>query len=413
MNQRRVLVILPRIPFPARDGAEVVMSDTLTAMAEAGYAVDVFALNPRKSHRDPNVLASYCRRYAAVNIDTTVHALSLAAELVRPERYDIDNTTLHTSYWISRFIDRTALCALQDFVDAHGPYDVIHCETLFTVYYGLALRESTRCAVVYRSHNVEWRIQSTLADESHNGVVRRMVHRRLAEQTELYERSVSRMVDAIACISHVDASWYSQAATGVLLSTIEPGVRCNNVDERDYNEPTIGFIGSLDWEPNTVGVLWFINSVMPIVRRRKPDISFVIAGRNSETFVRTLANTNNIRCLGEVPSSSEFLADRHVVIAPLFSGSGVRIKLLEAFGMAKAVVTTKMGASGLDIQHGVHCLIADTAEEFADACMLLLDNESLRNTIGKNAQAWVSRTHSWDVAIDDLVNLYDRASQRL
>lgn len=413
MNHRRVLVILPRIPFPARDGAEVVMSETLVAMAAAGYAVDVFSLNPRKSRRDPNVLASYCRTHAAAEIDTSVHALHLATELVRNQRYDIDNTTLHTSYWISRFIDGHVLRALQDFVEANGPYDVIHCETLFTVYYGLALRAIYPCAVVYRSHNVEWRIQKTLAGESHVGFVRRMVHRRLAEQTESYERSVSRMVDAIACISHVDASWYSQAATGALVSTIEPGVRCAIVDEPKHDKPTIGFIGSLDWEPNKVGLLWFINSVMPIMRRREPDIWFVIAGRSSESFVRSLEPTQNILCLGEVPSSSEFLADRHVVIAPLFSGSGVRIKLLEAFGMAKAVVTTKMGASGLDIQHGVHCLIADTAEEFADACMLLLDNESLRNTIGKNAQAWVSRTHSWDVAIDDLVNLYDRASQRL
>lgn len=126
-----------------------------------------------------------------------------------------------------------------------------------------------------------------------------------------------------------------------------------------------------------------------------------------------LASKENIRSLGEVPSSSDFLADRQVVIAPLFSGSGVRIKLLEAFGMAKAVVTTAQGASGLDVQHGEHCLIADTAEEFAEACLLLLDNDSLRATIGNNAHAWVSQRHSWNVATEKLISIYDRASQRL
>jgi glycosyltransferase involved in cell wall biosynthesis len=126
--------------------------------------------------------------------------------------------------------------------------------------------------------------------------------------------------------------------------------------------------------------------------------------------MRSLASTENICCLGEVASSSEFLADRQVVIAPLFSGSGVRIKLLEAFGMAKAVVTTTLGASGLDVQHGVHCMIVDKLEEFAEACLLLLDNDSLRNTIGNNAHAWVNQRHSWNVATEKLISLYDRVS---
>ncbi|MFN5379038.1 MAG: glycosyltransferase family 4 protein [Ignavibacteria bacterium] len=408
--QRRVLIILPRIPFPARDGAEVVMSDTLIAMAADGYAVDVFALNPRKSHRDPDVLASYCRKYATVEIDTSLRALKLASKLVRHQRYSVDNTTLHSSYWVGRFIDDNALFELLDFVQANGPYDVIHCETLFTVYYGLALRAIAPCSVVYRSHNVEWRIQQTLASESHIGFARRLIHKRLADQTERYERGVSCMVDAIACISDTDALWYSQLGTEAFVSAIEPGVRCFTVNEsRDY-EPTIGFIGSLDWEPNKVGLLWFINNVMPIMRSRKPDIRFVIAGRSSESFMRSLASTENICCLGEVASSSEFLADRQVVIAPLFSGSGVRIKLLEAFGMAKAVVTTTLGASGLDVQHGVHCMIVDKLEEFAEACLLLLDNDSLRNTIGNNAHAWVNQRHSWNVATEKLISLYDRVS---
>jgi glycosyltransferase involved in cell wall biosynthesis len=411
--QRRVLIILPRIPFPARDGAEVVMSDTLTAMAAAGYAVDVFALNPRKSHRDPAVLASYCRKYAAVGIDTSVHALKLAAKLVRRPHYNVGETTLHASYWVSRFIDDIAFCALRDFVQANGPYDVIHCETLFTVYYGLALSAISPSAVVYRSHNVEWRIQQTLSREKQTSLARRLVHKRLADQTEIYEYEVSCMVDAIACISDNDALWYHQTGTGAFVTTIEPGVRCFTRNESRGGEPTIGFIGSLDWEPNKVGLLWFINDVMPIIRSREPDIWFVIAGRGSESFVIPLASKENIRSLGEVPSSSDFLADRQVVIAPLFSGSGVRIKLLEAFGMAKAVVTTAQGASGLDVQHGEHCLIADTAEEFAEACLLLLDNDSLRATIGNNAHAWVSQRHSWNVATEKLISIYDRASQRL
>ena len=240
--QRRVLIILPRIPFPARDGAEVVMSETLIAMAAAGHSVDVFALNPLKSRRAPDVLAAFCRNFAAVDIDTSVHAAQLAVKLVVHQQFNVDETPLYASYWVSRFIQDNALHALRDFVQANGPYDVIHCETLFTVYYGLTLRSISPCAVVYRSHNVEWRIQQTLARESHLGYARRIVHWRLAAQTERYERRASCMVDAIACISQVDALWYTQTGTKALITTVEPGVRCAIGPGPKATEPTIGYM---------------------------------------------------------------------------------------------------------------------------------------------------------------------------
>jgi glycosyltransferase involved in cell wall biosynthesis len=405
--KRRILVILPRIPLPARDGAEVVMSETLAAFRRQGLEVDVFALNPSRQHRDPSNLDPLCKAHEVADIATDVRLIPLAVSLITSPSIGLGKLTLPVSYWLMRFIDKQVVSALRKFVDLNGPYDVVHCETLFTVYYGLFLASvSPRTKVVYRSHNVEWRIQDRLSQEAGTNLLERAVRARLAHQTKRFEERAVELVNAVACISEQDQQWYSLASPKVPVQTLFPGIREYPDYQRAPVGSTIGFLGSLDWEPNRRGVAWFIEHVWPRIKQQIPDAQFEIAGRGSNSFCAALNLPDGAVCAGEVDSVEEFYRRQAILVSPLFSGSGVRVKLLESFACGKAVVTTAQGAEGLHSSPTQICAIADTPEQFSDACLSLLADTVRRQQLAQSAQAYVREHYSWNAAVEGFERLY-------
>lgn len=409
----RILMILPRIPIPARDGAEVVMLETLQAIRQSGQSVDVFALNPSRQHRDPSLLALVCKTFATANVSTNVSPLHLIASVVAAPSVGIMDQKVPLSYWITRFIDAEALNTLHDFVKQHGPYDVVHCETLFSVYYGLALEHGTARTIVYRSHNVEWRIQDRLAHEPSTPLYQRMIRQVLAKQTRSYECWISNHVDAIAAISAHDAAWHHQLGTHAIVRELHPGISIQSIPKVGEVEYAIGFLGSLDWEPNRKGLVWFLEQVLPLIEEQIPEVRFTIAGRGSEEFCSTLRLPSTATCLGEVDSVSQFYASQTIAVAPLLSGSGIRIKLLEAFALFTPVITTSQGAEGLNVRHGSECMIEDDPRSFAGACIEMLRDKGMRHRCAHAAHAFVEQGYSHRAAATALVDLYRECLERL
>lgn len=390
------------------------MSETLSAFRRQGMEVDVFALNPSRQKRESKNLDPLCRAHAVAAVNTDVRLLPLAASLVHTPTVLVGRRTLPMSYWLLRFVDKHALNALNQFVDRNGPYDIVHCETLFTVFYGLCLAGNTgQTKVVYRSHNVEWRIQQQLSQEAGINLLERAVRSRLAAQTKIYEERISVLVDAIACISEQDRLWYSDASKQTPVRTMLPGMREYAVQEHERTSASIGFLGSLDWEPNRRGVEWFMQKVWPIIRQHVPDTGFEIAGRGSSAFCESVSIPDGAVCIGEVDSIEEFYGRQALLVSPLFSGSGVRIKLLESFACSKAVVTTSQGADGLHQGAENVCCVADSPEQFAEACILLLNNQDRREQLGDAARTYVREQYSWNTAVRNITNLYMQVLQRL
>ncbi len=388
------------------------MLETLMALRRSGIAVDVFALNPSRQRRDPSALDQVCNAYASADVSTEVRPLQLMRSLIAAPSAIIAGERVPLSYWISRFIDQRALDLLQRFVEQHGPYDVVHCETLFTVYYGLAVHPSSAPAVVYRSHNVEWRIQDRLAKESSTSFPVRFIRRVLARQTQNYESWISRRVEAIATISANDAAWYSQHVRDSVVRELHPGISLQPVFEKIDCGNTIGFLGSLDWEPNRKGLVWFIDQVLPFIAEQVPDVCFSIAGRGSKNFCRSLNLPSNAVCIGEVDSVSQFYESQAIAVAPLLSGSGIRIKLLEAFSLSTPVVTTSQGAEGLNVHHGRECMIADDPRLFAQACVELLRDRAMRDSCARAAHTFVETHYSHEAVATTLVQLYRQILER-
>lgn len=412
----KILVVLPRIPVPARDGGAIVMLESLQAMHAAGVDVTVVALNTSKHHADPKVLAHLCRRIYSVDIATEPTALGAVRNLVAPRRSTIDASIKH-SYWVERFISHEALRLVADVAREDGPFDLIHCEQLFTLELGLVARMELARAnapvplVIYRSHNVEYRIQERMAAEQGRSWFERSYRSLLARRTRAFEEEALLVSDACATLSEDDADVYRAVDPSGAIEAVPPGIHLptDDVVAAAARQPdTICLLASMEWAPNVEGTLWFVREVLPMVRKRRPDVVVHIAGRNPGQAITSLQNGADVIVHGEIDDPIAFRLRSAISIVPLFSGSGVRIKILEALGAACPLVTTTIGAEGLPVRDGVHVRIADDARAFADACCDLLEDRAKAAALGSAGRLLMRTSFTWDARMQELLDFYDR-----
>jgi glycosyltransferase involved in cell wall biosynthesis len=157
--------------------------------------------------------------------------------------------------------------------------------------------------------------------------------------------------------------------------------------------PRIVFTGSMDWEPNIDAVEYFCQDIFPSILRQFPDARFQIVGRNPYPRVKKLASAS-VEVTGTVPSVAEYLRNATVVIVPLRIGGGTRLKIFVAMAMKKALISTSIGAEGLDVTSGKDCLLADDAQSFAAAILAVLRDPKLRQAYEENAAVLAAR-YDW------------------
>jgi glycosyltransferase involved in cell wall biosynthesis len=171
----------------------------------------------------------------------------------------------------------------------------------------------------------------------------------------------------------------------------------------------LAFVGLLRYTPNADAANWLVSDILPLIRERAPDMTLDIVGKEPSPHTLALADAApGIRVLGSVPDVRPLLAAASVVVVPLRVGSGTRIKILQAMAMGRPVVSTTMGAEGLDARDGEHLLLADDPVAFAAAVTRLLDDEGLRTRLGVAGRAFVLGGHTWDTAVGHLLDLHDQ-----
>jgi glycosyltransferase involved in cell wall biosynthesis len=154
------------------------------------------------------------------------------------------------------------------------------------------------------------------------------------------------------------------------------------------------FTGLVDYRPNYDGITWFVDEVFPRVRRTHPNAELLIVGQGSPQALDQLRRPGVI-ATGRVPDLTPYLAEAEVSVIPLRIGGGTRLKLVEAMSMGKAVVSTSLGAEGIDALHGTHVMLADEPASFAEAVSQLLDSADVRHRLGRQARALAMEKYSW------------------
>lgn len=416
----KVLTLFPRMPIPPRDGGAVVMLETLRELHNAGVIVDAFVLNTKRHHANPDDLQPYCRVLRAYSIDTTVTWYHALRNLFAPKR-QVWAPHFPLSYWLERFVVDKAIVELVAMYREHGPYDIVDAESLFSVEMAarleVALLKSGQTAppILYRSHNVEHQLQQRMGSEKTRGFFERAYRTSLAVRTERNERVVVHEVDGVVTVSESDANAYRSYDPAQTVESIFPGVSfpSDDVVQNARREPdTIALLGSLEWPPNVKGAVWFVQEVMPRILKRRPNVVLHMAGRRPVKEVHDLHNGSTVILHGEVDDAHTFRMNYAVNVVSVHSGGGIRIKILDCLGMGCPVVSTTLGASGIPIISEEHLILADSADDFAEACLRLLEQPNVAMDMAMRGRMYVMQHFSWEARIRQLMNFMENLIKR-
>lgn len=182
-----------------------------------------------------------------------------------------------------------------------------------------------------------------------------------------------------------------------LPSTIHPMLKAS--------AETLLFVGTFLHKPNIEAVHYFVSKIFPLILQSRPSVRLQLVGSDPPAEIRALERHSQIFVAGSVESVGPFLRDASVVVVPLLSGAGTRLKILEAMSHRKAVVSTSVGAEGLAIEHGREILLADLPSEFASFCVELLTNDGRRRQLGECGWRFVCEHHRTELAEQDLRSL--------
>ena len=383
----RILQLTPRVSSPPMDGGAAVMHQCAEALRNLGAEVEVLSLNPRRQRVDAP---------GSVDIDTS----AVLMPFVRAVRLGIPP-------FIARFYS-PAFASLLERRLRDGAFDVVQIESPFLMPYARVVRRHSNALVVLRSLNVEFRIWERLAARA-TSALRRFTYRIIARTLHRYERDLLGHVDALIAITEADAEEFRAMGCTrpmfVLPGGVEPRV--------PHTAPaatsrTVGFLGSLDYLPNQDAALWIAGELAP----RLSGVEIHVAGSRAPESLRARLQSSTILFDGEVRDAHAFIDSMQVMIVPVFSGGGMRIKILDAMAAGKPVVSTTVGAEGVDVTNGQNILIADDADVFAEAVRTLLDHRELARAIGEAGRALVATRYSTLELTAGLLAFYEKVAQR-
>jgi glycosyltransferase involved in cell wall biosynthesis len=273
-------------------------------------------------------------------------------------------------------------------------FDAVVCDFLFPA---VNMPDLSTCVLF--QHNVEAMIWKRHA-ETHASTLLRAYFGGQYDRMLRFEGDVCRAVKSVIAVSDVDVA-AMLAMYGVSRTAAVPtGVDVDYFAPQGEHSPgaDLVFLGSMDWMPNIDGTQWFVNEILPLIRKERPECSLAIVGRSPDAAIQQLSEKDNrIRVTGTVPDVRPHLWGSTVSIVPLRIGGGTRLKIYEAMAARVPVVSTTVGAEGLDVRKGENIGIADSPAEFADACVALLKDQHARQRMAQAAFDMISSRYSWEV----------------
>lgn len=407
----RILFLCNKSPWPPREGGPIAMNMFIEGLIDQGHQVKVLAVNSWKY--EVNVLQiplTYRNKTGIELIDVDL----------RLKPYDALKCLLTgTSYHISRFDSDNFKERLQ-FVLKNDHYDIVQLESVFTGPYLPVIRKNSNARVVLRAHNIEYLIWERIASETRNPL-KRWYLRKLAGALRRYEENLAVKVDGIVPITRADGRYFNDLVrqrTGpgsdrnIPVEAIPFGTtpREETQSADDSRTPSLFTLGAMNWIPNQEGIRWFLNEVWPDVQKQFHDLHYYIAGRATPEWMFQM-KLPRVHILGEVEDAGKFMEQHSIMIVPLFSGSGLRIKIIEGMACGRTIISTSLGAEGIDCTHHENILIANTPCEFFEMISVCLaDLQGCRN-IGTSARGFIRDHYNPVVLVSRLVSFYQQLSR--
>jgi len=392
-----ILQLCNKPPYLPIDGGCIAMNTVTNGLLEAGCTVKVLAIETSKHRLNLDQLPKdYIEKTAieGVFVDTSINMVDAFSALLTSDSYNV-------SRFFSPDFDQKLISVLRS-----QKFDVVHLESLFMTPYIHTIRRTTKAKIILRSHNLEYIIWENLARGTKN-FPKKTYLKILASQLKKYELSVLDQVDGIAAISSTDYKKYLGFKAAKPIINIPFGVDLQKYSPGKVNEEenSLYHIGAMDWAPNVEGVDWFIDQVWPLVRLQNPKLKFYMAGKAMPEKYTRLEDIG-IFCLGEVNSATDFMDSKKLMVVPLLSAGGIRVKIIEGMAMKKCIVSTKTGAEGIDYRNGKNIHVVDDAQTFAWKILELFEQPEIMNTTAHEARFLAQHHYDNNLLSRDLLNFY-------
>jgi len=393
----KILILCNKSPWPKIEGGPIAMYSMISGLIQAGHIVKVLAANTNKYNVDPNTIPVDFKentKIEFVDIDLSLNVFDAVYNYLSRRSY-------HASRFHTKAFAQKLISVLKE-----DTYDIVQLEMLYMASYLDVIHKYSKAKVILRAHNIEHKIWQRVADNCPNPF-KRIYLNHLYRALKRFEIGVLDKVDGVVAITPVDARNLDKLSHSTNIISVPFGINLDTLHENPVQpeEASLFHIGSMNWFPNEQSIKWLITEVWPQVSKRLPEIELHLAGRYMPDWLQKL-NIPRIIVDGEVPDVWEYMQRYSIMVVPLFSGSGIRIKIVEAMAAGKAIITTAIGAEGINYENGQHLIIAKDARSFTDSIVKLCNDKTLRDSLGKNAQALIAKEHDNHKLMQKLTAFY-------
>jgi glycosyltransferase involved in cell wall biosynthesis len=391
----RILALTSRVPWPPREGHQLRTFHLLRALASKHQVHLLSCLRPDDTPDETGPLREMLAGFESFPLPSTRSRPKLIHAAI--------GSLLSSTPFVARKYEIPALRTRLAELVRH--FDLVHVDMLPLMAYADQVPASTR--LVLNAHNVEQTLLERRIEVESSAFARWFLRTQLP-RLRAFERGACERADAVLACSRADAEQLLGLAPGTPVHVVPNGVDLE-FNRPGANEPDAShlvFVGQMSWFPNRDGMEWLLSEVLPRVLSARPDVRLTVVGKSDGLKVPP-SMAANVRLAGFVDDVRPYIQAAGVYIVPLRTGSGTRLKILEAMALGKAIVTTRAGAEGISLGPGVDALFADEAGAFAETILKLISNPAEIRRLGCNARSIAEREYGWDAIGAALLSHYE------
>lgn len=352
-----VLQLCNKVPYPPVDGGSLAMLNMAELLIQKDIEVKMLCMETYKHPLPEQGFSEFMiNQYQpqTVFVDTKIKPLNLLFNFFFSTQ----------SYIFSRFKSKAFNNKLKTLLHHYQP-DIVLLDSLFVGSTISTIKENSKAKIIYRAHNIEFEIWSNNSKRSSN-YLKKIYLNIQSKRLRAEETKIINDVDGIITITADDLNFIRQIAPSKKLINIPFTIDISKYRaEPNFNKKALFFIGAMDWIPNLEGIKWFIRNVWDKVLIHHPETVLYIAGKAMPNELMNYKDKNIIN-MGLVDDAKEFMTIAPIMIAPIFSGGGLKIKMIEAMALKRIIISTSFAAKGINVKNNYDILMADSADMFVE-----------------------------------------------
>jgi len=394
----RILQISNKAPYPPNDGSSIAVYNMAKGFINNGAELHLLTINTLKHYKNQHeVPQDFLEQshYTAVDRDTAVTPIGALMNLFSSE-----------SFFVSRFVFKEFEEKIIEKLKANQ-FDIVHLEGLFVAPYIPIIRKHSKAKITIRTHNVEHLIWDRLIENEKSAVKKKYLSIQNTRLKKL-ELQILKEADGIVTITNYDKKLFEQLGIKTKAVVSPTGIVLDRyaINRSITKTNSVFHLASMDWMPNTEAVDWFLEKVWAKNLKNESNLQFTLAGRfMPDAYLKQ--SEGNLKVIGSIDDNIQFYNEHEIMMVPLQSGSGMRIKIIEGMAMGKVIVSTSIGAEGIPVTHNENIIIADTPEDFANAIKNLSSDQELKTKIGNNARKFIEDNFENTKLISELLRFYE------